>query len=51
MFFWFQTAKCGTSRKALREVFMDTYRRHDRQFSEFKCYDLTFATYIRDDIV
>ncbi|XP_071800689.1 S-adenosylmethionine decarboxylase proenzyme-like [Asterias amurensis] len=46
-----KTAKCGTSRKALREVFMDTYRRHDRQFSEFKCYDLTFATYIRDDIV
>ncbi|XP_038077613.1 S-adenosylmethionine decarboxylase proenzyme-like [Patiria miniata] len=43
-----KTAKCGTSMKALSETFLDKYRRHDRQFSQFQTYDLTFATYIRD---
>lgn len=41
-------AKCGSSFKALKETFLDNYKRQERQFSQFRCYDLTFGHYIKE---
>ncbi|XP_041462575.1 S-adenosylmethionine decarboxylase proenzyme-like [Lytechinus variegatus] len=43
-----EQAACRSSRGALKETFLDRYTRQDRQYSEFKNYDLTFGHYIRD---
>ncbi|XP_072178420.1 S-adenosylmethionine decarboxylase proenzyme-like [Diadema setosum] len=43
-------AACGSSRKALKDSFLEQYKRQDRQYSEFKNYDLTFGQYIRDKV-
>ncbi|KAJ8027569.1 S-adenosylmethionine decarboxylase proenzyme [Holothuria leucospilota] len=41
-------AKCGSSFSALKETFLNDYRRQDRQYSQFKCYDLTFGHYVQE---
>eukprot|EP00057_Strongylocentrotus_purpuratus_P022936 XP_011677410.1 PREDICTED: S-adenosylmethionine decarboxylase proenzyme-like [Strongylocentrotus purpuratus] len=43
-----EQAACRSSRDTLKETLLDRYTRHDRQYSEFKNYDLTFGHYVRD---
>ncbi|XP_071954891.1 S-adenosylmethionine decarboxylase proenzyme-like [Antedon mediterranea] len=43
-----KVAKCVSSYHALRESFHDGYIRQDRQFSQFKSYDLTFGNYVKE---
>lgn len=43
-----EQSACRSSRKFVKETFQDRYRRQDRQYSEFKNYDLTFGHYVRD---
>ncbi|PIK56645.1 putative S-adenosylmethionine decarboxylase proenzyme-like [Apostichopus japonicus] len=41
-------AKCGSSFQALKETFLVSYKRQDKQYSQFKNYNLTFGNYIKE---
>ncbi|XP_033112780.1 S-adenosylmethionine decarboxylase proenzyme-like [Anneissia japonica] len=46
-----KVAKCVSSYHALRESFHDGFKRQDRQFSQFKSYDLTFGHYTKEEVI